>query len=305
MTETHARPEQDIPAGKGSRLRGILGAFLGAFLGAYLCDELMFFLPEELGSLVLLGNLLLAGRTACWGYRLLRGYRSMRFAQWTVRFALLQGQLLALTAALIYRKVRWFCGAGMTIDLQDMQDICLQTAEFLLDRDSLAALGMLVIASLFFCRLSWGALLKYVDPGWYSDPRRLARMGGGGATFNMPPCWPLPAAEHIPAQFEVDRGKLLMKGDTITVKKRGKAPRSFSVGETAGVVLGVSSGYNILYNRKNQALARFAWSRKNAVLFGQYLIRHTIPFIDPNGDPVPAEGQTAGTNTHEKGQNKP
>ena len=65
------------------------------------------------------------------------------------------------------------------------------------------------------------------------------------------------------------------------------------------MVLGVGSGYNILYDRENRELARFAWSRKNALLFGQYLIAHGIPFIDPNGEPIetsqthisPQEGQ--------------
>ncbi|MCI8475268.1 MAG: hypothetical protein HFF07_08030 [Oscillospiraceae bacterium] len=286
MTEIHAGPE--ALERRGSRIRGILGAFLGAFLGAYLSDLLLFFLFEsETGRLGFLGAMLLVGWTACWGYRLLGGYRSMGFAQWTVRLGLILGQPAALAAALIRRETRRLCAAGMTMDPAALRKICLETGALLLEPDALAAIGMLVLLSLFFVRLSWGGLLKYVDPGWYHDPRRLARIGGGGATSNMPPCWPLPPAGRIPTQFEVDKGRLRVEGSVLTYKTWGKPPRSFSINDVAGVVLGVSTGYNILYDRENRMLARFTWSRKNALLFGQYLIRRGIPFVDLNGAPVP------------------
>lgn len=285
MTEIHAGPE--ALERRGSRIRGILGAFLGAFLGAYLSDLLLFFLFEsETGRLGFLGAMLLVGWSACWGYRLLGGYRSMGFAQWTVRLGLILGQPSALAAALIRRETRRLCAADMTMDPAALRKICLETGALLLERDALAAIGMLVLLSLFFVRLSWGGLLKYVDPGWYHDPRRLARIGGGGVTSNMPPCWPLPPAGRIPTQFEVDKGRLRVEGSVLTYKTWGKPPRSFSINDVAGVVLGVSTGYNILYDRENRMLARFAWSRKNTLLFGQYLIRRGILFVDLNGAPV-------------------
>lgn len=286
MTET------EHPTAGGSRLRGALEAFLGAFLGAYFSDLLRFFLSDEMKRLWLLGATILVGWTACRGYRLLRGYRDMRFAQWTVRGSLVFGQPAAVAAIHIVRRVRRFCTTGMTMDPSDFREICLQTGKFLLQPDSLVAMGILVLFSLFFVRLSWGGLLKYMDPGWYHDPRRLARMGGGGATFNVPPCWPLPPADALPASFEVDKGRLTVAGSTLTYKAWGKPRRSFSVGEVAGVVLGVGSGYNILFDRENRELARFAWSRKNALQLGQYLLSHDIPFIDPNGTPIETKAQT-------------
>ena len=285
MAERNTGPELGLPQGKGSRFLGFLGAFGGAFVGALLCDWLIFLLPEDFGQLVFFGGTLWVGWLACWGYRLLRGHRSMRFAQWTVRSAITLAQPLSLFLILVQRKVQRMSSAGETITPGDLLSSCRQSLDFLTEWDSLKAMGGLILISLFFARLSWSGLLKYVDPAWYSDPLRLARMGGGGATFNLLPSWPLPATEEIPERFEVDKGRLTVEGDAITAKRWGKT-RQFSVRDVAGVVLGVSSGYNILYDDKNRELARFAWSRKNALLFGQYLLRKEVPFVDCNGTPV-------------------
>lgn len=289
--------ETERPTPQGSRLLGVLGAFLGALLTAALTILLIYLLPRDVGKLAILLNMISVGWAGCRGYRLFRGYRSMKFAQWTVRAAVILAQPLALAFLLTFTVLRMAWG---TLPLSP-GDIFFAFARslILLLRDFPTAAFFLVLGTLLFCRLSWTGLLKYVDPAWYADPRRLARVGGGGATFNVPPCWPLPPAEALPQAFEVDRGKLTVEGSALTYKAWAKPRRSFSVGEIAGVVLGVGSGFNILYDRENRALARFAWSRKNALLFGQYLIAHGIPFIDPNGDPVatsqthisPQEGQ--------------
>lgn len=281
-------PELEAPERQGSRARGILGAFLGAFLGASLTDALMLFGMEDLGRLIILANTCLMGLAACWGYRLLKGYRSMRFAQWTVRCAILLGQPLAMVAVLTLANLYRQYGT-LAVHADTLYLTFLRAVDSLLDGSALVAWALLLFLSLTFVRLGWGVLLKYIDPDWYNDPRRLARIGGGGATFNMPPCWPLPANENIPERFEVDKGKLTVEGDTITVREKRKAQRSFSVKEVAGVVLGVSTGYNILYDKENRMLARFAWSRKNALVFGQYLIQRQVPFVDPNGTPVPVQ----------------
>lgn len=285
MTEMTAGSELETPKKRGSRVRGGLGAFLGAYLGALLCDLLVITLPGDGGRLAMFGGMLLVGWMACWGFRLLRGFRSMRYAQWTVRCAILLGQFLALTSAHTLESLQRRYGT-LRVHGDTLYVVFCQSVERLLARDSLLYLGMLVLMELFCCRLSWGGLLKYVDPGWYHDPRRLARMGGGGATFNYLPAWPLPAVDHIPERFEVDRGRLTVEGDTITVREWRGTSRVFSVGDIAGVVLGVSSGYNILYNKDDRMLARFAWSRKNALVFGQYLIQRQVPFVDLNGAPV-------------------
>lgn len=295
MTETDAGPERQAPP-KGSRLRGALGAFLGAFFGALFSDLLLFLLPDEMGELALLAAMILVGWTACRGYRLLRGYRSMRFAQWTVRLALIPAQPLALILVLTLTVLRQAHGT-LPLSAEILPYVFARSAAYLLSWDSLRAWGLMTLCTLFFCRLSWTGLLKYVDPAWYSDPRRLARVGGGGATFNMPPCWPLPPAESIPTQFSVDKGKLTVEGSTLTFKPWAKPRRSFQVTDIAGVVLGVSSGFNILYDRENRELARFAWSRQNALLLGQYLLSHGVPFVDLSGAPVstqsPAEPGSA------------
>ncbi len=291
MAERSTGPEPGLPKKKGSRLLGLLGAFLGAIAGALLCDWLVSFLPDDLGRLAFFGGAIWVGWLACWGYRLLRGYRSMRFAQWAVRSAIALAQPLSLFWILVQRKIQPMVAAGITIDPEEMREFCRQSLAFLTKWDSLKAMACLILISLFFARLSWGGLLKYTDPAWYHDPRRLAQIGGGGATFNMLPCWPLPPAESIPAQFSVDKGKLTVDGSLITFKPWGKPSRSFPADRVAGVVLGVSSGFNILYDKEHRELARFAWSRKNALLFGQYLTARNVPFVDLNGVPVAVQAE--------------
>lgn len=281
------------PARQGSRARGALGALLGAFLAAWGWHMLMLFLPrgDWWEFLLFLGALV--GLAGVWGYRLLRGYRSMGFARWTVRAAAVLAQPMALLATMMTLRLTTLAEAGRPVDGQALGRAAALGWETLWEGDSLRLMGMLALVCLFFCPLYWGLLLRYADPAWYSDPRRLARVGGGGAMFNEPPCWPLPAVEDIPKSFDVDKGRLLVEGERLTICPRFRAKRSFSVTEAAGVILGVPTGYNILYDKENRELARFAWSRENAVLFGQYLITHGVPFLDVNGAPVPTAPQAA------------
>lgn len=283
-----ATPELEAPERQGSRFRGILGAFLGAVLWSCLSGLLIFLFVDELAQLIMLGNMLLAGWIASWGYRLMRGCRSMKFAQWTVRISIVLAQPLVAVTRLISFELWPFFQSGTPISWEVAEEIGLRTAEALQERGAVAAIGGMVFLGLIFSRLGWGVLLKYIDPNWYDDPRRLAQLGGGGATFNMVG-WPLPQAESIPEQFEVDKGKLKVVGDTITYKGWNKPPQSFLVSEVTGVIFGVPTGYNILYDKENRMLAKFAWSRKNAVLFGQYLIAHQIPFRATNGEEIPVE----------------
>lgn len=277
--------ELETPEQQGSRLCGVLGAFCGAFLSAFIGKMLMYLLLDEVSRLVMLGDTVLVGWCACWGYRLLRGYRSMKFGRWTVRISVVLGHFLAMVMTIAVVSL-WYVHGTVQIHGDTLYMILARSVEYTLSRDPLLYLGTLSLGSLYLCRLSWGVLLKYVDPIWYSDPRRLAQMGGGGATFNVPAHWPLPMNEHIPERFAVDKGKLIVEGDTVTFKAWNKPPRSFSVSEVAGVILGVPSGYNILYDRENRMLAKFAWSRKNALHFGQYLQIHGVPFVDLQGAAV-------------------
>ena len=288
MTDTETPIAQAAP--KGSRLLGALGAFLGALLAALVTDLLIFFLPGDTGNLTILLNMILTGWAACQGYRLFRGYRSMLFARWTVRASIALAQLLALSLLFTLAVLQKAWGT-LPLSVGDVLFTFTRSAVHLFRSSPLASLS-LVLGTLFFARLSWTGLLKYVDPAWYSDPRRLARVGGGGATFNLPPCWPLPPADAIPQTFTVDKGKLTVEGSTLTFQPWAKPRRTFQVSDIAGVVMGVSTGFNILYDKENRELARFAWSRQNALLFGQYLLAYDIPFIDPGGVPVPTQPPT-------------
>lgn len=285
MTDTETPIAQATP--KGSRLLGALGAFLGALLAALVTDLLIFFLPGDTGNLTILLNMILTGWAACQGYRLFRGYRSMLFARWTVRASIALAQLLALSLLFTLAVLQKAWGT-LPLSAGDVLFTFTRSAVHLFRSSPLASLS-LVLGTLFFARLSWTGLLKYVDPVWYAHPRRLARIGGAGAAFNMPPCWPLPPADAIPSSFSVDKGKLTVADGILTFKPWAKPRRTFPLSDVAGVVLGVSTGFNILYDKENRELTRFAWSRQNALLFGQYLLAHDIPFIDPGGVPVPTQ----------------
>lgn len=268
-----------VPASRGSAFLGILGAFTGAVIGASFWALLIVTVPKDWRELAFLTGFLV-GPMSCLGYRLFRGLRSMRFARNTVRICTVLSPLPGmLTAAAISLLVHNLPAARASEVLQ-------RALAARLDREVLFALAIFSLFFLLSARLGYSFLLAYTDPVWYKDPRRLARVGDGGATFNMPLQWPLPPAADIPECFTVDK-RLTVEGDTITVRERFKAPRSFSMKDVAGVVLGVSSGYNILYDKNNTMLAKFAWSRKNALLLGQYLLQQGVPFVDLNGDPIP------------------
>lgn len=238
------------------------------------------------GELLIFGAVL-PGLAAPLGYRLFWGARDMKWARWTVRLAIVVGVPLALLLVCF----GWIIPTlGPPSTLQETANrLRLAALQLFGDRDGWVLTGALILFALLFSSLGNKPLLRYADPAWYDDPRRLARENGGSAVFNTPPCWPLPPGKELPESFSVDRGKLTVEGDTLTVKTWGKAPRSFPVDSVAGVVLGSASGFNILYDKDRRALARFAWSRKNAVLLGQYLLSKGVPFMDLEGKAVPTQ----------------
>ncbi len=275
----------ELETARGSRLLGVLGAFLGALVGTEGWYTLMFFTARtEYFQITILGAAAVSF-CSCWGYRLFRGYRSMKFARWAVRICIVLAQPVAMIGT--WAPLNLLRRYG-TVHADILYSEMVHFAEELIadSQVMLVFLGWFSLLSLLFSKVSWGILLKYADPAWYHDPRRVACTNGGGATFNALFAWPLPPAEEIPHQFEVDNGKLTVEGSTITLRQRFKAPLSFSVQDVAGVVLGPGNGFNVLYDRNRQVLAKFAWSRKGAETFGQYLLHHGIPFTDPSGQPV-------------------
>lgn len=296
MTETKAGPEPESARRQGSRAAGILGAFLGALLGYFLWMCVIFAtfyaatLPDEsrLWDLFFLLVCTLPGFCSCLGYRLFRGYREMKFAWRVVRlcvvFSAPAASILFIAAAVLYYADGW-------MDLPLGWSVFLASLRVFTEAEPWKVLLPFVLASLLFARLSAPLLLKYADPDWYSDPRRIAQSNGGGALFNHPALWPLPKAEHLSTSFQVDKGKITVEGEHITAKGRWGKVSTFDLREVAGVVLGPGGGFNVLYDGENRVLAKFAWSRKGAETFGQYLIAHNIPFTDLNGQPVDTAGQ--------------
>lgn len=292
MTET----EIERPTPQGSRFLGILGAFLGALLGYFLWMCVIFAafyaitLPDDsrLWELVFLLVCILPGFCSCLGYRLFRGRREMKFAWRVVRLCVVLSAPVAIVlftmAGVLYLTGKW-------LGLPMVWSIFLASLRVLTEAEPWKVLLPFVLVSLFFARLSAPLLLKYADPAWYSDPRRIAQSNGGGALFNHPALWPLPRAERLPASFEVDKGKIRVEGEQITARGRRGKVNTFPVREVAGVVLGPGSGFNVLYDRENRVLAKFAWSRKGAETFGQYLLHYGVPFVDLAGQPVDATGQ--------------
>lgn len=285
MTEATAGPELETSTPRGSRVLGMLGAFLGALLGDLLWLFILFVIPSEseFWKLALLGGVL-AGFCSCWGYRLFRGRRNMKFAWWTVRLCVVLTTPLALALFSALVALSW--AGGWWYGPRVIWLALCSSVELLVAERQWQVVLVFSLTNLFFARLSAPLLLKYADPDWYRSPRRIAQSNGGGALFNHPKIWPLPEAASLPTTFTVDKGKLTVEGDTITAKRFGKTPRVFSVQEVAGVVLGPGSGFNVLYDKDEQILAKFAWSRRGAETFGQYLLHHGVPFVDLNAQPV-------------------
>ena len=149
----------------GSRVLGILGALLGAFLGTFCWQLLMFFsLGQDYawGSLTILGGIVV-GWTACWGYRLLRGYRSMGFAKWTMRVCIALAQPVSMACMYTMMSLRRRYGT-LRVHADTLAVVFSQSLQDLLEGDALLLLGQLTLVVLVFSRLGWGVLLKYVDP---------------------------------------------------------------------------------------------------------------------------------------------
>lgn len=118
-----------------------------------------------------------------------------------------------------------------------------------------------------------GRLQVYIDPSL--GPRYEAGKYAGGLMYNM--CPMQLAAQAVPRQFYVG-GKLEVDGARLRTVPALRKGRTFSMGEIAGVVLGRSTGSNVLYDKDHQVLAKFAWSMGNADLLFLYLLEHNVKF---------------------------
>lgn len=112
--------------------------------------------------------------------------------------------------------------------------------------------------------------------------RRTAARRAGGNLYNYWPANPMDGI--VPGSFHVSSG-IFVSGTSIQTQPTLRAGRSFSVREVAGVIVGPCDGSNVLYNARNEELARFGMSDINGLVFVRYLKDHGVPFYGLNGEP--------------------
>ncbi len=255
---------------QGSAVRGALGAFLGTLLAFFLWVQLFLSVPEFIMKL-LLPSCIPVGAASCLGYRLFGGWRGGKNARFFAYYITQIATMLAVPAAFLASTSR-----PVDFSQTDWLNILLRNWESLLTHQFLPPLAAFVFLALLGARMGQGLLLRYTDPSWASDPRRAAAVYAGGALYNS---WPdrLPVRQALPKRFWVG-GKLEVSGETIRTIPTFGAGRTFCVYDVAGVIIGPSTGSNILYDYQHQVMAKFAWSMDNSALLVQYLKDYSVPF---------------------------
>ena len=243
-------------------VRGLAGAALGAYLAAGLWGGVLAFLGEYQieTSLTILGPLLFCP-AAYLGYWAFRGLRNRRFGYGAA----------------------WGC-ACLALPLTVKPD----TAAGWL---SVCLLGALLA---FFSRfLGRERFLRYVDPAWYKDPRRVCAKGSGGRVPNR--CGPEAGFGLLmPDSFAVNEGGggavLYIRGTALRWEPPLSKGRTFSVTDVAGVIVGPNR--NALYDSKGETLAWFRTAQKNGPLLARYLRDRGVPFYSlgqvPKTGPLPS-----------------
>lgn len=102
----------------------------------------------------------------------------------------------------------------------------------------------------------------------------------GGASYNLLP-EKLPDQDP-PTSFAVcdrfsSRTAVIAEGNTLRWKRPFRKDQVFSAYDIAGVVLGPSHGSNVIYDKHDQILAKFAASMEHADLLFLWLLRRNIP----------------------------
>ena len=246
-------------------VRGAAGAALGVYLALRLWTALLVFLRKQQieTSLVILGPLLFCP-AAYLGYWCLRGSRNRRFGYGAA----------------------WACAAS-ALPLAARPDI------------SAGWLGGCLLSALlaFFSHfLGRERFLRYVDPAWSRDPRRIAARHGEGRAPNR--CGPEAGfGLLVPDSFAVNEGGggavLRVRGTLLRWEPRLAKGRTFSAGDVAGVIIGPTC--NVLYDSKDEALAWFRTAQKNGPLLARYLRDRGVPFYSlsevPKTGPLPSSGE--------------
>lgn len=244
-------------------LRGFAGAASGAYLASWLWTGLLAFLRDQglETSLAVLG-LFLPCPAAYLGYCCLRGLRQRRFAY----------------------AAAWGC-AFLALPLTAKPDTAA------------SRLGICLLSALFVFLsrfLGQEAFLRYTDPAWYRDPRRIAAKYGRGRLSGH---WHIspPFGPQVPAVFDAKSGTTVLhvQGDTIRVEPNLRRGWAFSARDVEGVIQAPGIGHCVPYNAQGQALAVFCLSRQNGEVLAQYLRNRGVPFrrlseVPPKGPLVPA-----------------
>lgn len=232
-------------------IRGFLGGLSGAFLGGLLWVKLCavyaviaVFIPPFALLFLLLATII--GPFACFGYWLFRGLKHRKFAYISIHICAFLG-----TSAAVFC-VFWPQGGPW----------CLLFGGF---------------AILFAGGWAQVRLLRYTDPAWYADPRRIAVIRAGGLLYNHRGKKIYAPLEHLPPVFSVGKA-LEVKGQILRTTPNLRKSRTFLVDDVAGVILGPANGSNVLFDREHEVLAKFAWSQKNANLLAQLLEEHGVHF---------------------------
>lgn len=246
-------------------LRGLAGAMLGAYAAVWCWRQIvrtMWNVPG-LEILIFLG-LLLFCPCAYLGYWCLRGWRNWKFG---------------CAAA-------WAC-AILTLPLTQ------PSGTF---QERLSALLMCGLFTFISSYLGKDAFLRYLDPAWYRDPRRLAAWYGRGRNSGR---WHIspPFGPEAPFSFDARTGSTVLRvqGDIVRVEPHLRRGWTFSTNDVAGVIQAPGIGHCIPYNARGQALAVFCLSDHNGEMFGQYLRKRNVPFYRlnevPKTGPLPVEAK--------------
>ncbi len=242
-------------------LRGMAGALLGAYLAAWAFWSLFRLLEDTpLDFLALPWGFFSFCPAAYLGYWCFRGLRNWRFGYGTA----------------------WICAvAALPLVVRPGT---------LGGRFGLALYGL--VFAFLSCRLGRERFLKYLDPVWYRDPRRIAEKCGRGRLSGH---WHIspPFGPEIPPAFDVRYGSTVLHvlGDTIRVETQLHRSWTFSLQDVEGVIQAPGVGHCIPYNAQGQALAIFCLSEKNGELLARHMRNRDIPFYRlsevPKTGPLP------------------
>jgi len=245
---------------QGSIQQGIIGGIVG-MLFCSLILLLCFWFEIRLGILLQLFVSLVVG----WFYRLFHGQRSK-----TVAYA-----IVSVCTILVY--FFWMLAFVLfSANISLVQLISMDKEE--LWQIIMKLLPLCVGLGLVGFFLARRPLLIYAD--WKKAPWHIAYSYAGGVLYNLLPkklpLQALPTSFIVQGRF-IPSTRIIVKDNSFCQKSCFRKDQKFSVNDIAGVVLGPSSGCNVIYDKNYQVLAKFAGSMEHADLLLAWLFQRNIP----------------------------